>query len=71
MDMIKNLGTNIMSGKKITGLSLPVRIFEPRSTIERIADAFHYLPHFLERAVKGDTQERIKCLLSAIGGAQV
>jgi len=47
MDILKNAGTNILNGKSIMGLSLPVRIFEARSTIERIADSFHYFPYFM------------------------
>ncbi len=67
---MKNVGTNILNGKNIMGLSLPVRIFEPRSTIERIADAFHYFPKFMTKAYASkDTVERIKLILAAVIGA--
>lgn len=39
-DIIKNLGSKMLSGKSIVGFSLPIRIFEPRSTIERVIDGF-------------------------------
>lgn len=68
-EVVKNLGTKIVSGKKIVGMSLPVRIFEPRSQIERILDIFHLFPHFMPKAVKTqDTVERIKLIISSIAG---
>ena len=33
-----------MDGKNIISVSLPVRIFEPRSTIERIIDWWGFMP---------------------------
>ncbi len=47
--MITKMGSNMFSGKSIMGLSMPVRIFEPRSTIERIADVFHYFPYYMKK----------------------
>ena len=41
-DMIKKLGQSIAEGRGMIGVSLPVRIFEPRSTIERITDGWGY-----------------------------
>lgn len=68
-EILKNLGTKILSGKKIVGLSLPVRIFEPRSQIERILDIFHLFPHYMPKASKTkDTVERIKLIISSIAG---
>jgi len=39
-----------MMGKDIVGLSLPVRIFEPRSTLERLLDVYKFAPIYLRRA---------------------
>jgi hypothetical protein len=39
-----------MEGKNIISVSLPVRIFEPRSTIERISDWWSFMPIYLRIA---------------------
>jgi len=39
-----------MEGKNIISVSLPVRIFEPRSTIERISDWWSFLPIYIRMA---------------------
>ena len=52
------------------GLSLPVRIFEPRSTIERLADGLHYFPTNMIKAYNSkDTIERIKYIFASIVGS--
>ena len=59
-----------MDGKGIVGLSLPVRIFEARSSIERICDLFLYSNHYLARAAATDEpEERIKYVLGWIAAA--
>lgn len=45
--IIKQLGSNIMSGKSIMSMSLPVEIFDSRSMLERIAMGFSFAPKFL------------------------
>ena len=57
-----------MAGKDIIGLSLPVRIFEPRSVIERITDWWAFLPIYLPRAhsIKNNPVERMKNVVSFI-----
>jgi hypothetical protein len=32
--LIKNIGSNILSGKSIMNVSLPINIFDPRSALE-------------------------------------
>lgn len=62
--VLKEAASKIMEGKGIVGLSLPVRIFEPRSSIERITDLFTYCNHYLTRAAASDEpQERVKWVL--------
>ena len=59
-----------MDGKGIVGLSLPVRIFEARSSIERICDLFLYSNHYLARAAATDEpEERVKYVLGWIAAA--
>ncbi len=43
-DVIRSVGGNIMSGISVINISLPVRIFEPRSYLERITDVWCYAP---------------------------
>ena len=49
-DLMKSAGKTLMEGKNVVGISLPVRIFEPRSTIERVCDWFAFAPIYLSRA---------------------
>lgn len=46
-EMIKKISQSIAEGRGMIGVSLPIRIFEPRSTIDRITDAWGYAVHFL------------------------
>ena len=46
-EMIKKIAQSLSEGRGLIGVSLPVRIFEPRSTIERIGDKFGYLVNYL------------------------
>lgn len=50
--IIKQLGSNIMSGKSIMNMSLPVEIFDSRSMLERIAMGFGFAPKYLVPASK-------------------
>lgn len=51
-DIARQLTSSVLEGKSIVGLSLPVRIFEPRTQMERIVDLFHFLPYFGKLAAK-------------------
>lgn len=55
--MLKKIGSNLITGKSILSISLPVEIFETRSNLERFAYAFTYAPKFLEEAAKMSTPE--------------
>jgi len=48
--MLKKIGTNLISGKSVLSISLPVEIFETRSNLERVAYSFTYAPKYLEEA---------------------
>ena len=60
----------MFTGKDIIGISLPVRIFEPRSMAERITDWYGYAPLFLKEAGQiQDPIERFKLTIAyAISG---
>ena len=59
--------TAIFTGRGIVGISLPVRIFEPVSLLEREARYWSYVPYYLKRAASiKDPFERFK-LVTMIG----
>ena len=46
-------------------MSLPVKMFEPRSTLQRIIDCFAFAPHYLKRAsLEDDPLERLKLVIT-------
>jgi hypothetical protein len=54
---------NITGG--VVGISLPVRIFEARSMIERVMDWFHLFPIYIKKAFEStDPLHRLKCIIS-------
>lgn len=52
LDLMKRAGKLLAEGKNVVGVSLPVKIFEPRSLIERISDWWAFGPIYLRRAVR-------------------
>ena len=66
-EVFANMATKLLEGKNIVGLSLPVRIFEPRSHMERLVDSLHFFPFYmnLAKATKV-THERITYIMAAI-----
>jgi hypothetical protein len=49
-DFIKRAGKTIIEGRGIVAVSLPVKIFEKRSIVEKICDLWCTGPIFLKRA---------------------
>jgi hypothetical protein len=49
---MKQMGANLISGKSLTSVSMPVDIFETRSNLERFAYSFGYAPIYLEAAAE-------------------
>lgn len=68
--VIKQIAKNIFSGLGVVAISLPVKIFEPRSALERVLDGFSYAPKYLSEACsKTDPIERMKLVITfAISG---
>lgn len=52
LDLMKQAGKQLMSGQNVVAISLPVRIFEPRSTLERITDNWAFMPIYLKMAAQ-------------------
>jgi len=71
--VIKKLAKNIYDGKGVVGISLPVRIFEPRSTLERIIDWWSFAPTYLTKAANAtDPVQRMKYVVAfAISGLYI
>lgn len=72
-DMLRKIMQSIADGRGVVGVSLPVRIFEPRSLLERIVDWWKFAPIFLNKAAKCEDQiERMKLVVAfAISGLYV
>lgn len=68
--VIKQAATKIFTGQDVVGVSLPVRIFEGRSLIERIGDWHSFAPQYLRQAGRiEDHLERFKlCISFAVSG---
>lgn len=49
-DLIKQVGTSLLEGRDLIHVSLPVRVFEPRSFLQRLADSWLYAPLYLGTA---------------------
>ncbi|KAI9907972.1 hypothetical protein PsorP6_003228 [Peronosclerospora sorghi] len=69
-DVIKSAGAKILEGKSAVSLSLPVRIFEPRTNLERVCDLMLYAPTFLSVAsAQHEALERFKYVMTfAVAG---
>ncbi|CAD8073577.1 unnamed protein product [Paramecium sonneborni] len=52
LDIIKRMGSNLLSGKSLMSVSLPIQVFEARSFLERMARAQGHAPVFLEKAAQ-------------------
>jgi peptide subunit release factor 1 (eRF1) len=60
-EVLKQLTVNLFKGLTITHISMPVKIFEPRTSLERLCDLFSFAPIYLKRAAQSqDRFERLK-----------
>ena len=57
----------------MVGVSMPIRIFEPRSMNERIIDQFSYIPKYVNNLksyhickIRNEPIERIKAVVSSV-----
>ena len=58
--VIKQVGANLISGKSVLNVSLPVDIFESRTLLERSATNFGTAPDFLLPIADADPLTQIK-----------
>ena len=61
--VIKQIGANLISGKSIVNVSLPVDIFEPRSLLERAASVFSCAPKYLKGVAEADVVTQMKAMV--------
>lgn len=68
-DVMLQVGSQLLSGKLAVRISLPIRIFEPRTLLERVADAWNYAPTLLKKAaLSSDPLERMKFVIAFVAG---
>ena len=59
--ILKQIGSNLMSGKSIMNMSLPVEIFDRKSMLEVLCNMMGFFPRFIHDAVSAnDPVEQIK-----------
>ena len=65
LQLIKDAGNQLFKGRGIVGIPLPVRVFEPRSMIDRLTDWWSTGPIFLPVAARcsSDAVERLKYVM--------
>ena len=66
-DLLKYLGTHVLrEGINLTKISLPVKVFEPRSFLQRLTDNWAYID-LLEKAVNAaDPVVRMQYVVSTL-----
>lgn len=70
MSIIKRIGSNIVGGRSIMNVSMPVQIFEQRSMIQRLARSLGHAPNFFERAaLSNNVIEQMKLSAAYILGS--
>ena len=50
--LIRRIGINLLTGKSIMNVSMPIKIFEASSFLEKIARDFRYAPHYFKQAME-------------------
>lgn len=64
LDLMKRVGKTLIEGKNLVSVSLPVRIFEKRSTLERICDLWGGAPFYLNKGAQEiDPLKRFKSVI--------
>ena len=70
LEVMKRAGQQLLEGKNVVAISLPVRIFEPQSTVTRITEVWGAGPNLINKAAAVRSPlERMKYVISyAIAG---
>lgn len=62
--IVTKIGKNIISGKSILNISLPVDIFCPESNLERLVYSLTYAPKIIEPSMKKNHFEKFKAVVA-------
>jgi hypothetical protein len=62
--IIRTIGANLLQGRSILNVSLPVYIFQPISLLHKLMDTFGFAPVFLERAGLATGIERFNLVVA-------
>lgn len=60
--ILSKVGKNLLSGKSILSISLPVDIFVAKSNLELFIDSLCYAPVMLEKVANADPMEKYKAV---------
>eukprot|EP00923_Selenidium_pygospionis_P011115 GHVN01019321.1.p1 GENE.GHVN01019321.1~~GHVN01019321.1.p1 ORF type:complete len:1149 (-),score=124.97 GHVN01019321.1:1376-4822(-) len=70
LNLLKSAGKALLEGRNIVGISLPVRIFESKSLLERLACTWSMAPFFLTKAASTEAEntpeERFKHVITFV-----
>lgn len=64
--MIRNIGRNLLTGKSIMNVSMPVHVFDTKSILQTSCSTHGYAPIFLNRAAKASGIERFKQIIAYV-----
>lgn len=69
-EVMMQVGSQLLQGKLAVRISLPIRIFEPKSLLERVANGWNYAPTVLKKAALSgsDPLERMKFVMAFVAG---
>lgn len=62
--MIKRIGKNLLTGKSIMNLSIPVYVFAKITLLQQLGNIYGYCPIFLDKAVQCSGLERFKYVVT-------
>ena len=62
--MIKKIGKNLLTGKSIMNISIPVNVFGKQTLLQQLSKTFGYSPIFLEKAAAESGLERFKYVVT-------
>jgi len=63
--LARKIGVNLLTGKSVMNVSLPIKIFEPRSMLEKVASDMRFIPYFLKKAMEDkEPIERMKTIVT-------
>ena len=67
--VVQKMGRNLLSGKSILNMSLPIEIFGTDSNLSRLAKGYSYAPKFLEEAatIKNPVDRFVKVFCFSLG----